>query len=79
VKQLSEQEARQVLLDVDSPAAKSDMYRGDRVDGGWAFRWNDVPKKIPFGVRTWVVTDSGLADKVKLGEKAQTAITRLNG
>lgn len=74
---MTEEEARSILADRNSPAAEPDRFRAERVNGGWAFRWADPDGPTPFGVRTWVVTDSGTADRVKLGENAQRAVDRL--
>ena len=75
---VTEFEARRILAEAKSQAASSDLFRAQRLESGWAFTWADRSKRIPFGVRTWVVTDTGKADMVDLGETAAKALQRLS-
>lgn len=77
MKPISEETARRILREVRSQAASPEKFRAERLAGGWAFRWADKSMKTPFGARTWVVTDSGSADMVDLGENAAAALVRL--
>ena len=76
---LTEDQAREVLSARQSPAAHPQLYRAERHDLGWVFKWSGDPTRTPFGVRIWVVTDSGQAGMVDLGEKPDAALARLAG
>lgn len=75
--ELTELQARSILVVCGSPAASPAKYRADRVDQGWVFQWIRGTKKVPLGVRSWVVTDSGVVDTVDLGESFSEALARL--
>ncbi len=75
---ITEEQARKILAEAGSPAASQDEYEAHRLEGGWAFRWFEQTNEVRFGGRTWVVTDSGKADMIELGEKPEQAIARLS-
>jgi len=78
VNPVTEFQARRILAEAKSQAASSELFQAQRLESGWAFRWADRSERIPFGVRTWVVSDTGKADMVDLGETADKAIQRLS-
>jgi len=59
VVQITEDEARQVLMTVRSTAASARAFLATRCVGGWSFGWADHTRPIPMGVRGIVVTDGG--------------------
>ncbi len=75
---ITEEQARKILAEAGSPAASPEEFSAERLELGWAFRWADGSQMTYFGGRTWVVTDSGAADMVDLGEKPPAALARLS-
>ncbi len=75
---ITEEQARKILADIGSPAASPSQYGAERLELGWSFYWAGPLKDMPVGVGNWVVTDSGAADMVNLGEKSPAALARLS-
>jgi len=77
--ELSEYEARQVLIAKNSVAADPERFGPRRAVGGWVFAWVDRSARPPMGVRTVVVADSGEVGRAAVGESGEQALQRLTG
>ncbi len=75
---ITEEEARKILAEAKSPAASASQYEAERLELGWSFYWSGHLNDMPVGAGNWVVTDSGKADIVGLGEKPDQALARLS-
>ncbi len=79
VKPISEEAARQALLDAHSAAHTPETYTARRIAGGWIFGWNPQagPPLIP--TRVWVVSDRGEVRALGFSETTVQALDKMNG
>lgn len=77
VRRLSEAEARRILSWAHSQCA-GPAFAARRVRGGWAFAWASKDSPPPMGVRTVIVTDTGRAGTLKIGETADQGLAQLS-
>ena len=70
---ITEDEARQILVNNRSQAASPELCEATRKTDGWLFGWADETRRAPV-----VVTDAGRVGRLKKGEDAEQAIARLS-
>lgn len=78
MKKITEQRARELLAQKQSPAASVTEYAAGREAGGWRFVRAGNLEDVPLGESGWVVADSERADAVRLGETSAEALSRLS-
>jgi hypothetical protein len=66
-RELPESEARRILAHLGSPAQDPSRYGAHRYDAGWVFSWAVAQVELPMGEAPWVVSDTGVAERVPVG------------
>ena len=77
VAKMSEQQARETLTRIGSPAADPVEYEARRVRGGWSFRWREGSGPFLLGTIGWVVADNGECGGQHLGMTAEETVQAL--
>ena len=74
---ISEQRARELLLEAHSAAHNASRYVAERLLHGWVFAWSGDLRSAPLGTRPWVVSDNGAVRAVEIGQTAAEVLAQL--